>query len=171
MLAAMSTGAMVEWVKVGGDTDGTTSYIDPPTIRKDGNFRRLWALDDLKQRGKLGEMSRRVLNEYDGKEARIRFLSMNEHSGPMASGKTLSSFAPSSDHHAPPHRHRSGPDALRRHCRSRGAQNERGRRQLVRWSELSHPSFSRVAMRMIHFLSRVLSCACVCRREGDNAIP
>ena len=64
-------------------------YIDPTTIRKDGNFRKVWQLNDLKERHKDGELSRRVRNEYDCKKERFRVLSFSTHSEPMANGMSL----------------------------------------------------------------------------------
>ena len=88
LLVAMSTGAMAEWVEL-GENDQGVYYIDPTTIRKDGNFRRVWTMDDLKQRGKSGEMSTRTLEEYDCKEELYRTLVISAHDKPMLSGSTL----------------------------------------------------------------------------------
>ena len=88
VLATVSGSAMAEWVKV-DESDKLHSYVDPATIRKDGNFRRAWEMQDLKRRGTEGEMSRRFLVQYDCKEARYRFLSISLHSKPMAGGDTL----------------------------------------------------------------------------------
>ena len=91
LLAAMSTGAMAEWVKVGEIASGTVFYIDPATMSKDGNFRKVWEVQDLKQRGKSGEISMRGFLEYDCKKERSRILSVSGHSDPMAGGKTVAS--------------------------------------------------------------------------------
>ena len=87
-LLFISGSASAEWVKF-GETDNIYHYIDPTTIRKDGNLRKVWQIHDLKQRSKDGELSRRFRLEYDCKNERYRFLSISEHSGPMASGITL----------------------------------------------------------------------------------
>lgn len=92
VLAAVSGVAMAEWVEV-GESDSLSLYIDPATIRKDGNLRRVWVIHDLKQRDKDGVMSLRGLLEYDCKEARSRDLSSSTHSGPMAGGKMLDSYS------------------------------------------------------------------------------
>ena len=79
-LILVATPAWAEWVKV-SESDGLTGYVDPATIRKNGNLRRVWEIQDLKARGtKFGELSRRVLNEYDCKEERMRTLSATFHS-------------------------------------------------------------------------------------------
>ena len=89
LLLTLSTSlAWAEWVKV-SVTDEHTTYIDPATIRKDGNLRKVWTIQDRKQRDKDGEMSRRTLIEYDCKEERYRVRSGTTHSDPMARGNTL----------------------------------------------------------------------------------
>jgi hypothetical protein len=88
LLNLAAAPAWADWVKV-IDNDVVVIYIDPATIRKDGNIRRVWELYDLKQRDRDGEMSRRVLYEYDCKEERYRFLSLSAHSEPMAGGRVL----------------------------------------------------------------------------------
>ena len=87
--------AWAEWVLISGD-DTVDHYIDPATIRKDGNLVRVWEINDLKQRHKDGELSRRFRSEYDCKQERSKTLSISEHSGPMASGTTLISGIPNS---------------------------------------------------------------------------
>jgi hypothetical protein len=87
-ILAVALPAAAEWVKV-SEIVTSTFYIDPATIRKDGNLPRVWMLQNLNQRHKDGEMSRRVLAVYDCKEEKTRNLSISEHSGPMATGETL----------------------------------------------------------------------------------
>lgn len=102
LLTFAAAPAWAEWVEV-SETDNSIYYIDPATIRKDGNLRRVWTIQDLKQRHKDGEMSRRGLYEYDCKEERFRILSISEHSDPMARGKTLfSDSEPGKWIHTPP---------------------------------------------------------------------
>ena len=71
------------------ENSATIFYIDPATISKDGNFRKVWEVQDLKQRGRSGEMSRRFLSEYDCKEERSRLLTRSAHSERMTGGKLL----------------------------------------------------------------------------------
>ena len=89
-MVLLATGsAWAEWVKVGENKDANF-YIDPASIRKDGNLRRVWEIQDLKQRDKEGGvMSRRMRYEYDCKQERDRYLSFSTHSEPMAGGTTL----------------------------------------------------------------------------------
>ena len=90
LLTLAALPAWAQWLKA-SETDTSTFYIDPATIRKDGDLRKVWTINDLKQRHKDGEMSRRSLHEYDCKEERYRTLSISEHSDPMAGGRTISS--------------------------------------------------------------------------------
>lgn len=86
------TGSVsAEWVEV-ASTDSTTFYIDPATIRKDGNMRKVWVMQDFKQRQKGGEMSTRARVEYDCKGERYRLLSLSVHPEPMTGGETIASY-------------------------------------------------------------------------------
>ena len=87
-LLLVTGSAWAEWVMVARH-DTFDKYIDPETIRKDGNLRRVWEIDDLKQRGKSGELSFRFRTEYDCKQERLRMLSLNARSGPMAGGESI----------------------------------------------------------------------------------
>ena len=87
----VSSSVWAEWV-VHGAHDVATFYFDPDTIRKDENIRRVWQLQDLKQRGRNGEMSRRHRVEYDCKNERSKNLQASIHSEPMAGGQIIFSF-------------------------------------------------------------------------------
>jgi len=89
-LLVVTGSAWAEWLKI-GNIDSATFYIDPATVRKDGNFRKVWEIIDLKTRDKNGELSYRMRMEYDCKEERARILSATSHSQAMASGKELTS--------------------------------------------------------------------------------
>ncbi len=86
LLAAAPASA--EWVKSGESKD-VVYYIDPATIRKEGNVRRFWAIQDMRATNPGGVMSIRALEEYDCAQARFRYLSVSAHSGPMAGGEML----------------------------------------------------------------------------------
>lgn len=77
-----------DWVEF-GKNGGTTFYIDPLTIKKDGDLRRVWQLLELAKKAPDGELSRRSLFEYDCKSERHRILDTTRHSGPKAGGKVL----------------------------------------------------------------------------------
>jgi hypothetical protein len=96
-LALLVTGhAWAEWVLF-SETDTSTFYYDPATIRKDGHIRRVWQLGDLSTRHKDGEMSSRYRVEYDCKQERMKFLGLTTHSEPMASGTVLKTLGESKD--------------------------------------------------------------------------
>ena len=83
-----TSSAWAEWVWVTSG-DRTDLYIDPATIRKDGNLVKVWEINDLKQRHKDGELSSRSRTEYDCKEERYRTLSFSVHSESMANGELI----------------------------------------------------------------------------------
>lgn len=88
-LVLLATGPVwAEWVRV-DQNDEAVFYIDPATIRKEGNFRKLWELQDLKQRHKNGELSRRARVEYDCNQERKRIIFMSTHRDFMLGGVTL----------------------------------------------------------------------------------
>lgn len=88
LLLVTGWSAWAEWEKV-DLSDNSDFYIDPQSIRQDGNHVRVWEIQNLKQQSKKGELSRRARMEYDCKQERNRILSISTHSGPMASGTTL----------------------------------------------------------------------------------
>lgn len=88
LMALVAAPAWAEWVKV-MESDSAVFYIDPASIREDGNLRKVWEILDLKQRGKNGSMSMRGRKEYDCKEEQSRLHAFSTHSEPMAGGKTL----------------------------------------------------------------------------------
>ena len=93
LLSFVSVSAWADWEKV-TETDSIVQYIDPTTIRKNGSLRRVWTLTDMKVRDPVGALSLRGLAEFDCKEERMKTLSLSSHSGPMATGQTLSDFEP-----------------------------------------------------------------------------
>jgi len=80
--------AWAEWERV-GRTNAAVHYVDPATLRKDGNLRRVWALQDMRDTSPEGVMSIRALQEYDCAQARFRFVSVAAHAGPMAQGRVV----------------------------------------------------------------------------------
>ena len=87
-LMMLAGSAWAEWVMY-SQRESVTYYYDSATIRKDGNMRRVWELQDLRKRHKDGETSYRTQYEFDCKQERVRFLAASGHSEPMAGGKTL----------------------------------------------------------------------------------
>ena len=80
--------AWADWVQVASD-DKVIFYIDPSTIRKEGNSRKIWELQDLKQSSKEGELSFRARVEYDCKQERSKIMFFSTHSGQMAWGNAI----------------------------------------------------------------------------------
>lgn len=87
IIATYSAAVLAEWVKI-AETNETVFYIDPGSIRKDGNSRKAWLIQDYKVRVD-GALSMRVYEEYDCHEGRSRSLSLSAHSENMASGKVI----------------------------------------------------------------------------------
>lgn len=87
VMVAVSGGAWAQWVKVSETDSGTVIYVDPSTIRKNGNLRRYWGLHDLARADKDGDLSLRGLVEVDCKEERRRSLQEDWFRGPMGSGE------------------------------------------------------------------------------------
>lgn len=87
-LLLVTGSAWAGWVQV-SESDEVDFYIDPATIRKDGNFRAAWEIQNLKRRDENGEFSRRIRKEYDCKQRRSKILSFSLHSEPMAGGTVL----------------------------------------------------------------------------------
>ena len=51
--AFTSSSVFADWLKH-AETDDIVFYYDPSTIRKDGNIRRLFVLEDYAQKNKFG---------------------------------------------------------------------------------------------------------------------
>ena len=79
-----------EWVKV-SQTTREVFYIDPATIRRDGNLRSVVVLQDLDQKGPDGALSRQAMDEYDCRSRTRRLLSIHQYSGRMAGGHLIGS--------------------------------------------------------------------------------
>ena len=92
LLALVSVPAFAEWVRV-NESSIATYYIDPATMQKNDSLRRVWQIQDLKQKDKDGELSRRALVEYECRERQNKTLALSMHSAPMAGGKTLDSYS------------------------------------------------------------------------------
>jgi hypothetical protein len=77
MLAAAP--AWAQWMKV-DDAENAIHYIDPATISKVGQMRKVWVTQYPNVRGPDGELSRRSFLEYDCAGARFRILSISKQS-------------------------------------------------------------------------------------------
>lgn len=91
-LVALAAPALAEWEKV-SESESASYFIDRATLLSNGNLRRVWQLQNLKQRDRDGELSRRALVEYDCREVKNRTLSLSMHPEPMAGGKPLDAYS------------------------------------------------------------------------------
>jgi len=81
--------ATTDWVKW-SEGNEAVFYYDPATITKKDNFRRVWEVQDLRQRDEFfGALSRRLLTEYDCTAARTRHLYISAHAARLAGGRIL----------------------------------------------------------------------------------
>ena len=87
-LLAASMAAHAEWVRMGENHAGV-QYVDPATIVKDGDRRRIARLENMNQREPSGEMSIRIVVEYDCKGKRTRTVESQNFAGPMGTGKVM----------------------------------------------------------------------------------
>ena len=88
--------AYAEWVAVisSESAGGYTVYVDPDTIRHEGDEVEMWELYDYKIRGTregYSFMSFKKRNEYGCAEERLRTLAVLHYSGSMGSGMLVSS--------------------------------------------------------------------------------
>lgn len=93
-LLALSSGpAYAEWVLTSGDDEaGLAVYVDPGTIRREGNLAKMWQLYDYKTvQTVAGDslLSMKRFNEYDCTDARTRTLGYTWFSGNMGSGNVV----------------------------------------------------------------------------------
>lgn len=83
--------AVAEWTEVGGN-ENQTVYADLTTIHKAGKVVKMWSLLDLKTADVItarSYLSMKMLNEFDCKEERYRFLASSNHSKNMGSGEVV----------------------------------------------------------------------------------
>lgn len=92
LLILAASPAVADWVKV-HENEEWTSYLDPSTLKKDGNIRKEWLLKNRKRRGRNGELSEKSLIEFDCKEGRLRTLTSAIYYDHMASGEIVASAA------------------------------------------------------------------------------
>jgi hypothetical protein len=79
-----------EWSSI-GENDIDTVYVDLQSMNSQGNIRKVLELQDLKQRGKNGEMSVLTKSEYDCEKGTYRVTAVTTYAGPMAAGKKIAS--------------------------------------------------------------------------------
>lgn len=88
LLAMVSSGAAAEWVRVGKSAgDGFDYYADPATIRRSGNYVKMWVVYDYQTPQVVSGqqfLSTKLQFEYDCRDMRSRMLYATTHSGNMA---------------------------------------------------------------------------------------
>jgi hypothetical protein len=88
MLLLVSGAASAEWTIANND-DEHILYVDRATIRRNGNFVKMWHLTDYKKAkvfNDKSDLSARSQREYDCKDEKSRILSLATFSGQMAKG-------------------------------------------------------------------------------------
>jgi len=89
-IALLFAGSVwAEWGNI-GENDVDTLYVDLQSMHPQGHIRKILELQDLKQRGKNGEMSVLTKSEYDCEKAIYRVMAVTTFAGPMAGGKKIS---------------------------------------------------------------------------------
>lgn len=89
LLLVASGTACAEWLKFGATEAGATFYMDPATIRVNGNLRKAWVVMNYAQREKSGGASMRYQYEFDCKEETSKSTPPTEHSELLAGGTVL----------------------------------------------------------------------------------
>jgi hypothetical protein len=82
------SAASARWLHIATAED-FDHFVDLGSVRAVGDFRHLWAVDNLKKPGLVGEQSRLDFEEYDCQKLSYRYLSLSFYSGPMATGQLL----------------------------------------------------------------------------------
>lgn len=89
----IASPAWADWLEVAFSDGGAITHIDPTTIRKEGNFIKVWTMDNLPSARTMGGInnvwSMRSRMEYDCKQERVRSLSISAHSERYARGEIL----------------------------------------------------------------------------------
>jgi len=83
-----ASSVWAEWSNI-GENDVDTVYVDLQSMHSQGNIRKVLELQDLKQRGKNGEMSVLIKSEYDCEKGTYRVMAVTTYAGPMAAGKKI----------------------------------------------------------------------------------
>jgi hypothetical protein len=78
-----------EW-RHGPTTNEAAFFIDPTSIRKDGNVRKVWQIQNFAHNFDDGAASSRARMGYDCVNERARMFSLSTHTQPMAYGNFVS---------------------------------------------------------------------------------
>ena len=93
LVMLIASPAWAEWTLIGSN-DEFTQYIDIATIRRNGNFVKIWSLPDNKRvitspSSGISYLSEKSYWEYDCKEGRSRVLAFTWFSGQMGNGTVV----------------------------------------------------------------------------------
>ena len=88
LLLLITTTTWADWAHI-GKTDLADLYIEPASIRKDGNLVTATQLTDYKQQQDNGGLSLLTTVEYNCPQAQYRLVSVRRLAEPMGVGATL----------------------------------------------------------------------------------
>ena len=91
MLLVTATAVSAEWTSVGASAE-YIAYVDKGTIRRNGNFVKMWDMSDYKTvQTVAGDsfLSTKRQSEYDCKDEMLRDHAFTVFSGQMGSGKVV----------------------------------------------------------------------------------
>ena len=91
MLLVTSTAASAEWTQ-SGESDNYILYVDRATIRRNGNFVKMWDMWDyktLQTDTSASYLSTKRQSEYDCKDEMLRDHAFFVFSGQMGGGKVV----------------------------------------------------------------------------------
>jgi hypothetical protein len=88
-LMMLASSAWAEWGKY-ASSDGVEFFFDPSTVRKSGNFSKVWVIYNLPST-KDGASSYRLRKEFDCSNEKFRALYFSMHTKKFAKGEVLES--------------------------------------------------------------------------------
>jgi len=105
LLIAAAAPAWADWVRMGQTektvlyvmSERTVFYMDPSTVTRDGDLRKVWEIHDLSEKGPRGERSILIQVEYNCAEKLMRPLHASAKSRPMGQGEILKVEQPAED--------------------------------------------------------------------------
>lgn len=87
VMALASNNATAKWIYVNSNITDGRHYLEMSTIRKNGNTVKVWELVDYRTPDQ-GDLSSKLLREFDCKEGTSRLIAGSFYTGNMGSGKT-----------------------------------------------------------------------------------
>lgn len=82
--------AQAQWTGVDiAGKPGETHYFDPDTVRKDGQFRKVWVLSSYEEKQKGGHHAVKTLYEFDCTRNKARSITMLMYPDKEATGKVI----------------------------------------------------------------------------------